>query len=119
MPPREILTRLGLSEARVFVSSFDRPNIRYTVVEKDNPRKQLLAFLSGRRGQSGIVYCLSRKKVEETAAWLSLQGYPALPYHAGMPNAERAAHQRRFLRDEGIGLIEQKDLMRLTAAHHR
>ena len=101
----EILTRLGLSEARVFVSSFDRPNIRYTVVEKDNPRKQLLAFLSGRRGQSGIVYCLSRKKVEETAAWLSLQGYPALPYHAGMPNAERAAHQRRFLRDEGLVMV--------------
>ena len=101
----EILTRLGLSEARVFVSSFDRPNIRYTVVEKDNPRKQLLAFLSGRRGQSGIVYCLSRKKVEETAAWLSLQGYPVLPYHAGMPNAERAAHQRRFLRDEGLVMV--------------
>ena len=98
----EMLTRLGLSEARVFLSSFDRPNIRYTVVEKDNARQQLLGFLAGRKGQAGIVYCLSRKKVEETAAWLSTQGYPALPYHAGLPAAERAANQRRFLREEGL-----------------
>jgi ATP-dependent DNA helicase RecQ len=98
----EILLRLGLSEARVFLSSFDRPNIRYGVVEKDNPRRQLLAFLAGRRGQAGIVYCLSRKKVEETAAWLNLEGYPALPYHAGLPIGERAANQRRFLREEGL-----------------
>ena len=98
----EILVRLGLGEARVFLSSFDRPNIRYTVVEKDNARKQLLGFLAGRKGQAGIVYCLSRKKVEETAEWLSTQGYPALPYHAGLPAAERAANQRRFLREEGL-----------------
>jgi ATP-dependent DNA helicase RecQ len=98
----EILQRLGLSEARVFLSSFDRPNIRYTVVEKDNARKQLLGFLGGRQGQAGIVYCLSRKKVEETAAWLSAQGYPALAYHAGLPAQERAANQRRFLREEGL-----------------
>ena len=97
----EILMRLGLTEARVFLSSFDRPNIRYTVVEKDNPRKQLLQFLSGRRGQAGIVYCLSRKKVEETASWLSAQGYPALPYHAGLPADTRTANQRQFLREEG------------------
>ena len=99
---KEILARLGLSEARVFLSSFDRPNIRYTVVEKDNARKQLLGFLAGRKGQAGIVYCLSRKKVEETAAWLSAEGYPALPYHAGLPAPERAANQRRFLREEGL-----------------
>jgi ATP-dependent DNA helicase RecQ len=98
----EILVRLGLTEARVFLSSFDRPNIRYTVVEKDNAKKQLLGFLTGRKGQAGIVYCLSRKKVEETAAWLSQQGYPALPYHAGLPAPERAANQRRFLREEGL-----------------
>jgi len=98
----EILQRLGLGEARVFLSSFDRPNIRYTVVEKDNARKQLLGFLAGRKGQAGIVYCLSRKKVEETAEWLSAQGYPALPYHAGLPAPERAANQRRFLREEGL-----------------
>lgn len=98
----EMLQRLGLGDARVFLSSFDRPNIRYTVVEKDNTRKQLLGFLAGRQGQAGIVYCLSRKKVEETAEWLSAQGYPALPYHAGLPAAERAANQRRFLREEGL-----------------
>ncbi|MBL8420381.1 MAG: DNA helicase RecQ [Dechloromonas sp.] len=98
----EILQRLGLGEARVFLSSFDRPNIRYTVVEKDNARKQLLGFLTGRKGQAGIAYCLSRKKVEETAEWLSAQGYPALPYHAGLPAEERAANQRRFLREEGL-----------------
>ena len=98
----EMLARLGLTAARVFLSSFDRPNIRYTVVEKDNTRKQLLGFLAGRRGQAGIVYCLSRKKVEETAEWLSAQGYPALPYHAGLPAPERAATQRRFLREEGL-----------------
>ena len=99
---QEMLERLGLLEARVFLSSFDRPNIRYTVVEKDNARKQLLGFLAGRQGQAGIVYCLSRKKVEETAAWLSAQGYPALAYHAGLPAEERAANQRRFLREEGL-----------------
>ncbi|KXB30236.1 MULTISPECIES: DNA helicase RecQ [Dechloromonas] len=98
----EMLARLGLTEARVFLSSFDRPNIRYTVVEKDNAKKQLLGFLAGRRGQAGIVYCLSRKKVEETAEWLSTQAYPALPYHAGLPAPERAANQRRFLREEGL-----------------
>ncbi|WP_371324860.1 DNA helicase RecQ [Dechloromonas sp. ZY10] len=99
---QEMLQRLGLTDARVFLSSFDRPNIRYTVVEKDNAKKQLLAFLDGRRGQAGIVYCLSRKKVEETAAWLSAEGYPALPYHAGLPAEERASNQRRFLREEGL-----------------
>jgi ATP-dependent DNA helicase RecQ len=98
----EMQVRLGLAGARVFLSSFDRPNIRYTVVEKDNAKKQLLGFLAGRKGQAGIVYCLSRKKVEETAEWLSAQGYPALPYHAGLPAAERAANQRRFLREEGL-----------------
>jgi len=98
----EMLQRLGLGDARVFLSSFDRPNIRYTVVEKDNAKKQLLGFLAGRQGQAGIVYCLSRKKVEETAEWLSAQGYPALPYHAGLPATERAANQRRFLREEGL-----------------
>ena len=99
---QEMLQRLGLTDARVFLSSFDRPNIRYTVVEKDNARKQLLGFLGGRRGQAGIVYCLSRKKVEETAAWLSAEGYPALPYHAGLPAEVRAGNQRRFLREEGL-----------------
>ena len=102
---REIVTRLGLDAAEIFISSFDRPNIRYTVVEKDNPRRQLTAFLADRRGEAGIVYCLSRKKVDETAAWLSSQGWPALPYHAGLAPGVRADHQRRFLREEGVVMV--------------
>ncbi|MFC5300657.1 DNA helicase RecQ [Azospira restricta] len=98
----EIVQRLGLGDARIFISSFDRPNIRYTVVEKDNPRRQLLAFLADRKGEAGIVYCLSRKKVEETAAWLNEQGFSAVPYHAGMDAASRAENQRRFLREDGL-----------------
>jgi ATP-dependent DNA helicase RecQ len=98
----EIVVRLGLDNARIFVSSFDRPNIRYTVVERDNPRRQLLEFLAGRRGEAGIVYCLSRKKVDETAEWLNTQGIAALPYHAGLDTATRARHQQRFLREDGI-----------------
>ena len=101
----EIIQRLGLDTARVFISSFDRPNIRYTVTEKDNPRQQLLGFLRNHRNEAGIVYCLSRKKVEETAAWLCTQGYTALPYHAGLSNELRAHHQRRFQREEGIVMV--------------
>ena len=99
---REIVERLNLSAARQFVSSFDRPNILYRVVEKDNARGQLADFLGTHAGESGIVYCLSRKKVEDTAAWLVEQGISALPYHAGMDSAARTANQRRFLREDGI-----------------
>ncbi len=99
---QEIIERLGLGEARTFLSSFDRPNIRYTVVDRDNPRKQLLGFLAAHRGEAGIVYCLSRKKVDETAAWLNEQGIAALPYHAGLDAAVRQKHQQRFLREDGI-----------------
>jgi ATP-dependent DNA helicase RecQ len=99
---REIVERLNLADARQFVSSFDRPNILYRVVEKDNARRQLADFLAGHTGESGIVYCLSRKKVEDTAAWLVEQGVSALPYHAGMDAATRTANQRRFLREDGI-----------------
>ncbi|MDO8787669.1 MAG: DNA helicase RecQ [Sulfuritalea sp.] len=102
---QEIITRLGLDAARVFISSFDRPNIRYTVVERDNPRRQLLDFLGGQRGAAGIVYCLSRKKVDETAAWLNGQGIPALAYHAGLDAAMRLSHQQRFLREDGIVMV--------------
>ncbi len=98
----EIVQRLGLGDARIFISSFDRPNIRYTVVEKDNPRRQLLGFLADRKGEAGIVYCLSRKKVEETADWLNEQGFSALPYHAGMDAESRTENQRRFLREDGV-----------------
>jgi ATP-dependent DNA helicase RecQ len=103
-PPtqREIAERLQLQDARWFVSSFDRPNIRYTVVQKDNAKSQLLEFLRGHREQAGIVYCLSRRKVEETAQFLCDKGFHALPYHAGMPAEVRAANQRRFLHEDGI-----------------
>ncbi len=102
---REIISRLGLDAARVFISSFDRPNIRYTVVERDNPRRQLLDFLAGQRGAAGIVYCLSRKKVDETAAWLNEKGFTALAYHAGLDAATRLRHQQRFLREDGIVMV--------------
>jgi ATP-dependent DNA helicase RecQ len=103
-PPtqREIAERLALEDARHFVSSFDRANIRYSVAHKDNPRRQLLDFLAGHSGESGIVYCLSRRKVEETAEFLASRGLTALPYHAGLPAQTRAEHQRRFLREDGI-----------------
>ena len=99
---REIVERLALDDARQFVSSFDRPNIRYTVVAKDDTRRQLLDFLDDHRGDSGIVYCLSRRKVEETAEFLAGRGIAALPYHAGLPAQVRADNQRRFLREDGI-----------------
>ena len=102
---QEIITRLGLDTAEVFVSSFDRPNIRYTVVERDNPRKQLLTFLADHRGEAGIVYCLSRRKVDETAAWLKQQGVDALPYHAGHDAETRQRHQQCFLREDGIVMV--------------
>lgn len=101
----EIVRRLGLDDARVFVASFDRPNIRYTVVERDNPRRQLIAFLADHRGEAGIVYCLSRKKVDETALWLQGQGIAALPYHAGLDAETRRTHQQRFVREDGIVMV--------------
>ena len=102
----EIIEKIGLDDAPVFLSSFDRPNITYTIVEKDDPRKQLLRFLKNdHAGEAGIVYCLSRSKVEETAAWLSTQGIQALPYHAGLPATERSNNQSRFLRDDGIVMV--------------
>ncbi|MFT4100042.1 MAG: DNA helicase RecQ [Burkholderiaceae bacterium] len=102
----EIIRRLALDEARVFVSSFDRPNIRYAIVDKTEPRAQLLRFIRDEHpGQAGIVYCLSRRKVEETAAWLAEQGIDALPYHAGMDAAVRAEHQARFQRDDALVMV--------------
>jgi len=101
----EIVTRLHLQNAERFLSSFDRPNIFYRIVPKEQPRKQLLAFLGERRGNAGIVYCLSRKKVDDVAAYLCDQGFPALPYHAGLPAVTRAANQRRFLNEEGLIMV--------------
>ena len=102
----EIVQRLGLDGARQFVASFDRPNIRYRIVEKANARAQLLAFVRAEHaGEAGIVYCLSRRKVEETAAWLAEHGVAALPYHAGMDADTRALHQARFQREDGIVMV--------------
>ncbi|NMY36889.1 MULTISPECIES: DNA helicase RecQ [unclassified Pseudomonas] len=101
----EIVTRLHLQDAERFLSSFDRPNIFYRIVPKEQPRKQLLAFLSERRSDAGIVYCLSRKKVDEVAQFLCDQGFPALPYHAGLPSETRAANQKRFLNEEGLIMV--------------
>ena len=99
----DIVQRLQLESARLFISSFDRPNIRYTIVEKDNARTQLLRFIRDEHeGDAGIVYCQTRKKVEETAQWLSDEGITALPYHAGLDASVRKRHQDRFLREEGI-----------------
>ena len=103
---REIVANLCLDEARIFIASFDRPNIRYQIVEKANARAQLLAFLRAEHeGDAGIVYCLSRRKVEETAAFLVDQGIPALPYHAGMDTAGRSRNQERFLRQDGVVMV--------------
>jgi ATP-dependent DNA helicase RecQ len=102
---REIAERLCLVDAREFVSSFDRPNIRYTIVPKDNPRSQLLAFLREHTGEAGIIYCSSRKKVDETAAALAEKGIAALAYHAGMGAEERSINQDRFLREDGIVMV--------------
>ncbi len=106
-PPtqREIAERLQLEDARHFAGSFDRPNLRYTVVQKDNARRQLLDFLRGHANEAGIVYALSRRKVDETAEFLREHGINALPYHAGMPAELRAAHQHRFLREDGIVMV--------------
>ncbi len=103
---REMVERLHLQGARQFVSSFDRPNIRYTVVTKQRAREQFLDFYQGAHtGDAGIVYCLSRKSVDETAAWLVKQGVSALPYHAGLPASTRQVHQARFLREEGLVMV--------------
>ncbi|HEX5357487.1 MAG TPA: DNA helicase RecQ [Aquabacterium sp.] len=102
----DMIERLQLQDARVFISSFDRPNIRYALVEKDNPRQQLLRFIRDEHdGEAGIVYCQSRKKVEETATWLNEQGVSALPYHAGLDSSVRQKHQDRFLREDGLVMV--------------
>ncbi|MEY2341339.1 DNA helicase RecQ [Acidithiobacillus sp. IBUN Pt1247-S3] len=92
----EIQESLALGDAEVFVQSFDRPNIRYQMQQGGNGREALQEFLRGRRG-AGIIYCLSRRKVEETASWLQSLGYRAQPYHAGLPAGQRSVHQRDFL----------------------
>ena len=101
----DIIERLSLREAEVFSSSFDRPNLAYEIVERNQPRQQLLQFLSRHKGASGIVYCRSRAKVEETADWLDAQGIRALPYHAGLDRQVRDANQDAFLKEEELCLV--------------
>ncbi len=102
----DILQRLGLQRGRSFISGFDRPNIRYRITEKRNAREQLLSFLENEhRGDAGIVYCLSRKKVEDAADWLRQRGWNALPYHAGMTTEQRERNQRQFLTEEGVVIV--------------
>ena len=106
MTRKEIIARLGLSGAPSFVASFDRPNIRYEIVEKQNAPTQLRAFISERHaGDAGIVYCLSRAKVEDTAAALTSAGIPALPYHAGLDAGIRARNQDRFINEDGVVMV--------------
>jgi ATP-dependent DNA helicase RecQ len=102
----EILERLELGAARVFVSSFDRPNIRYRIVEKDDARRQVLDFIRAEHaGEAGIVYCLSRRKVDETTAFLQANKILSLAYHAGMDGEARRRHQDRFRREEGVVMV--------------
>jgi ATP-dependent DNA helicase RecQ len=103
---REITERLHMPTARHFVASFDRPNIQYRIVPKAEPKKQLLSFLREEHtGDAGIVYCLSRNSVERTAEFLTANGIEAVPYHAGLDAGTRAAHQSRFLREEGLVVV--------------
>lgn len=103
---REIIQQLQLTKALHFTSSFDRPNIRYRVMQKQNPREQLHSFLSNeQRGNAGIIYCLSRKRVETTTEWLREKGWDALPYHAGLSNALRQKHQQHFIREEASIIV--------------
>src|SRR5476651_1138370 len=102
----DIRRRLRLDDAQLFLASFDRPNIRYAIALKDDPKRQLLAFIKGAHaGESGIVYCLSRAKVEDLAAWLTTQGVNALPYHAGLDASVRRRNQDAFLKTEGLVLV--------------
>ena len=102
----EIARRLQLVSARHFTASFDRPNIQYRIVPKSEPRRQLLSFLRAEHaGDAGIVYCLSRASVDKTASFLSDNGIPALPYHAGLSSSDRRENQGRFLREEGLVMV--------------
>ncbi|MEV0981241.1 DNA helicase RecQ [Streptomyces sp. NPDC049915] len=103
---REITERLNMPRARHFVASFDRPNIQYRIVSKSDPKKQLLSFLREEHaGDAGIVYCLSRNSVDKTAEFLTRNGIQAVPYHAGLDAGTRAAHQSRFLREDGLIVV--------------
>ncbi|MEK7661047.1 MAG: RecQ family ATP-dependent DNA helicase, partial [Pseudomonadota bacterium] len=102
----DIIERLGLQNGRTFITGFDRPNIHYEIAAKENTKKQILNFIKSKHhNDSGIIYCLSRKKTEETAQWLCDEGYHALAYHAGMNPQNRNQNQARFLREDGIIMV--------------
>ena len=101
----EIVEHLNIGDQNSFISGFDRPNIRYCAAEKTSTMQQMLRFLEPRRGESGIVYCLSKRKTEEVAAALNARGFTALPYHAGMEMKAREANQRRFQHDQGLIMV--------------
>jgi len=101
----DIVENLQLQQPKTFINSFDRPNIRYSVALKSDARKQLIRFIAQHKEECGVVYCLSRKKVESTAAWLVTRGLTALPYHAGLPIEQRAENLERFLREDGIIMV--------------
>ena len=103
---KEMVKRLGLQQAKQYISSFDRPNIRYAIMQKQKGKHQLLDFLQQQhQGNAGIVYCMSRRKVDETALWLEEQGIAALPYHAGLGSEKRAENQHRFLNEDGLVMV--------------
>ena len=103
---KDIVELLGLNQGKTFFTGFDRPNIHYSIIEKHSPKQQLLTFIQGRHaGESGIVYCLSRKSADETAEWLAEQGIHAMAYHAGMDAEARARNQTRFLREEAAVMV--------------
>ena len=103
---KDIINFLGLAEGKTFIAGFDRPNIHYTIAVKDSGKQQILKFITDNHmGDSGIVYCLSRKSTDDMAAWLAEKGFNALPYHAGLSAEERAANQQRFLREENIIMV--------------
>ena len=106
MPTRkDIIDRLALDTGRSFIRGFDRPNIHYSIAIKDAPKQQIVKFIERHPGESGIVYCLSRKQSDEMAAWLASQGYHALPYHAGLEPDVRARNQERFLADDAVIMV--------------
>ncbi|MCW5715861.1 MAG: DNA helicase RecQ [Bauldia sp.] len=102
---RDIVDKLHLQTARIFATSFDRPNISYAIALREGGRRQLRGFLDRHKGESGIVYCLSRRKVDETAAWLAMEGIRALPYHAGLDRETRDGNQDTFIREDGVVLV--------------
>jgi ATP-dependent DNA helicase RecQ len=103
---KDIIERLQLTQGRTFISGFDRPNINYSIITKNSARQQILEFINDHhKGDSGIIYCLSRKMVEETTEWLCNEGFKALPYHAGLKNDVRSHNQSRFLREDTIIMV--------------